>query len=260
MTKGVNHKIKEKILIKSRTTIRPLSSSSSGTSEKSDDDSNNQKGDEDDDEQGSIPLLMNFIPRGMPNLFMSLKNFYIINMVIRNQIDRNFTFKDFVEGAKQALIHVSSHLANNQLDDLEGFIEPNALTEIRRNYEKLSMAQRQEFQLQANDIVLCFAHHINVTTMKEEFTGTRKHVVNLFIVFDCIKNLQETLEEKARSNQKINARELFREFNDHKFICNYEFQREYIEGVHGVDDMKKTDWIITKLLHIKEKDLIKLYM
>ena len=156
------------------------------------------------------------------------------------------------------MIYVSSHLANNQLNELEGLIEPNALAEIKQNYEKLSMVQRQEFQLQSSDIVLAFAHHIDVTTMKEEFTGTRKHVVTFFIVFDCIKNLQDTLQEKARSNQKINTRELFHEFHDRKIICNYEFQREYIEGVQGAGDIKKTDWIITKLLYIKEKDLIKL--
>ncbi|OTF84150.1 hypothetical protein BLA29_007697, partial [Euroglyphus maynei] len=158
-----------------------------------------------------------------------------------------------------ALIHVSSRLANNQLNELEGLIEPNALVEINRNYEKLSMAQRRELQLQSSDIVLSFAHHIDVATMKEEFTGTRKHIVTFFIVFDCIKNLQDTLQEKARNNQQtISVRELFREFHDRKIICNYEFQREYIEGVQGAGDMKKSDWIITKLLHIKEKDLIRI--
>lgn len=279
VTKCFNHKIKEKLLIKSQIAARSLSSTSSDTSKKSND-SENPKDDE--EEEGPVPLLMNFVPRGMPNLFMSLKNFYIINVIIRNQIDRNFMFNDFIEGAKQvcignefnkkhlqsflsfnrflqALIHVSSRLANNQLNELEGLIEPNALVEINRNYEKLSMAQRRELQLQSSDIVLSFAHHIDVATMKEEFTGTRKHIVTFFIVFDCIKNLQDTLQEKARNNQQtISVRELFREFHDRKIICNYEFQREYIEGVQGAGDMKKSDWIITKLLHIKEKDLIRI--
>ena len=55
----------------------------------------------DDDQERLPPLLMNFIPRGMPNLLYSLKNLYILNFVLYRQVDSNFNIKHFIEGAKQ---------------------------------------------------------------------------------------------------------------------------------------------------------------
>ncbi len=64
------------------------------------------KNDDDDksnnEEEFEVPLLMDgILPRGMPNLFFTLKNFYLINFVLRPQIDKSFDIKEFIEGAKQ---------------------------------------------------------------------------------------------------------------------------------------------------------------
>ncbi|KAH9397868.1 hypothetical protein TYRP_004197 [Tyrophagus putrescentiae] len=215
------------------------------------------KNDDDDksnnEEEFEVPLLMDgILPRGMPNLFFTLKNFYLINFVLRPQIDKSFDIKEFIEGAKQAFIFVSSSIANNQLDNLNGLVEKEALEEIKKNYKRLSLPQRQEFELIKSDIVITFAHHVRIETLKEEFTGTRKHIVYFFMVFDCVRNLENILKEKAAKREQEKARDMFKEFNTRKMVCNYEFKREYI------DSGPCTDWIITKLMHIKEKDLVRI--
>lgn len=68
--------------------------------------SKSSKDDDDDksdgEEEFEVPLLMDgILPRGMPNLFFTLKNFYLINFVLRPQIDKSFDIKEFIEGAKQ---------------------------------------------------------------------------------------------------------------------------------------------------------------
>lgn len=57
----------------------------------------NEENGEDEDEK---PLLMNFVPKGMPNIFYSFANYYFL-YVIRSRIDRNFRWKEFIDGAKQ---------------------------------------------------------------------------------------------------------------------------------------------------------------
>ena len=62
--------------------------------------------------------------------------------------------------------------------------------------------------------------------MKTDFTGTRKHTVYFFMVFDCIRNLEDMLKEKARSGDgRANPIELFKDFADRKIVCNYEYVR-----------------------------------
>lgn len=139
---------------------------------------------------------------------------------------------------------VSSSLANNELANLEGVVDKVALKEIKKNYKKLSMAQRRELGMRQSDIVLSFAHNIRIETLKEgyfvcylfncrqlflhstffspEFTGTSKYIVYFFIVFDCIPNLEEMLRAKAANRQSGRAIDLFREFNSKKIVCNYE--------------------------------------
>lgn len=94
------------------------------SSNKSSNEDQDGKYDDSNDVQLSLPLLMDFIPHGMPNLWYSMKNFYMINFVLRTQIDKNFDFKEFINGAKLAFTTVTTYLANNQLDKLDGLVEP----------------------------------------------------------------------------------------------------------------------------------------
>lgn len=53
-----------------------------------------------------------------------------------------------------------------------------------------------------------------------DFTGTRKHIVRIFLVFDCIRNLESILKDKAQA--QADSRKIFKEIAEHKYICNYE--------------------------------------
>ena len=82
---------------------RQLSSASGGGGEQPPQKSSKDDDDKSDgEEEFEVPLLMDgILPRGMPNLFFTLKNFYLINFVLRPQIDKSFDIKEFIEGAKQ---------------------------------------------------------------------------------------------------------------------------------------------------------------
>ncbi|KAI7684855.1 hypothetical protein SSS_07943 [Sarcoptes scabiei] len=148
----------------------------------SDDDGNeNNSDDEDDDDEkrNQRPvMLMNFVPKAFPSLWSGWRNFYLINFVIRYKIDRDFSIGDFIEGAREALVTVSSHLANDRFDSLTDLIDPIALKEIRSNYEKLSLAQREEFSMKQSDILMTMINSIDIQSINDElkiFVNTSFH-------------------------------------------------------------------------------------
>lgn len=82
--------------------LRQFSSNSGGEKEDSSKSSSKDDNAKDEEEEFELPLLMDgLLPRGMPNLWYSLKNFYLINFVLRTQIDKSFDIKEFIDGAKQ---------------------------------------------------------------------------------------------------------------------------------------------------------------
>lgn len=42
------------------------------------------------------------------------------------------------------------------------------------------------------------------------------------MVFDCVRNLENILKEKAAKREQEKARDMFKEFNTRKMVCNYE--------------------------------------
>lgn len=74
------------------------------------------------------------------------------------------------------------------------------------------------------------------------------------MIFNCVRNIEQTLFKSSQNGFAPKPLEVMREFGKHKTICNYEFKREYIENVQDGSVKKSTDWIITKLLHIKADD------
>lgn len=51
----------------------------------------------------SLPRLMNFPEIMWPSFFNSIRNWILVQFVIRSHFDRDFYIKDFVEGTKKAL-------------------------------------------------------------------------------------------------------------------------------------------------------------
>lgn len=68
------------------------------------------------------PLMLMDIPHVVyPNMFLIIKNFFS-RMIINGYFDSTFAIKPFTDGAKQAVTVVSQLIANEQFDDLPGFV------------------------------------------------------------------------------------------------------------------------------------------
>ncbi len=68
------------------------------------------------------PLMLMDLPRiAYPNAFHMIKNF-ISRAIINGYFDSTFAIKPFCDGARQALIVVSQLIANEQFNDLHGFV------------------------------------------------------------------------------------------------------------------------------------------
>ena len=74
------------------------------------------------------PRLMNH-PKEIiwPSLFRSVQNFLQTALIIRPYLDHDFTLTDFSQGAKQALLVISSHLARGDTEGLRGLVDNAAL-------------------------------------------------------------------------------------------------------------------------------------
>lgn len=66
---------------------------------------------------------------------------------------------------------------------MNGLVEKEALEEIKKNYKRLSLPQRQEFELIKSDIVITFAHHVRIETLKEGTSRAAKVLSKWFITF-----------------------------------------------------------------------------
>ena len=68
---------------------------------KRDDDSKNKQSSSEDSEDSEIVFLMDVVPRGMPNLFNTIKNFFVVYTQIKPELDPNFDVREFIRGATQ---------------------------------------------------------------------------------------------------------------------------------------------------------------
>ncbi len=68
------------------------------------------------------PLMLMDLPRiAYPNLFYVIKNFFS-RVIINGYFDSTFAIKPFCDGARQAVTVVSHLIANEQFDNLHGFV------------------------------------------------------------------------------------------------------------------------------------------
>jgi len=117
-----------------------------------------------------LPFLMNMRPKVVPNILYTINNFFIVNFYLTPFVDKEFNLKTFLKGSKQALTVISSHLANDRIEQLEGLVTKEALEEISKNYSTFSPSQKQQLKVLLEDIIVCFAH--NITVKRESLSKT----------------------------------------------------------------------------------------
>ncbi len=79
-------------------------------------------------DRNQLPQLMNH-PKEIvwPSVFKTISGFMQSALIIRPYFDNTFNMTDFSQGAKQALLVISSHLARGETEGLTGLVERTAL-------------------------------------------------------------------------------------------------------------------------------------
>ncbi|GFQ78355.1 m-AAA protease-interacting protein 1, mitochondrial [Trichonephila clavata] len=175
--------------------------------------------------------LMDFNPVMRPDILLSIKNWILAKFIIQPYLDKDFTLTDFTSGAKQALGIVSSYLSQGDFQSLRGLLTDDAIAEIRRNFSKLNVKERQDLFIKISDIFIVFPYQIGIIFDDD----SQKRFAEITVVYHIIKDFEE-----MRAHGRVNSETVKEDIK----ICNYRFIREYTKGV-------KSDWTINRLGHFK---------
>ncbi|GFT66972.1 m-AAA protease-interacting protein 1, mitochondrial [Nephila pilipes] len=175
--------------------------------------------------------LMDFKPVMRPDILLSLKNWILAKFIIQPYLDREFTLTDFTIGAKQAVGIVSSYLSQGDFQSMKGLVTDDAIAEIRRNFSKLNVKERQDLFIKLADIFIVFPYQIGIIFDDD----SQKRFAEITVVYHIIKDFEE-----MRAHGRVNSETVKEDIK----ICNYRFIREYTKGV-------QSDWTINRLGHFK---------
>ncbi|XP_054155531.1 uncharacterized protein LOC128953999 [Oppia nitens] len=201
----------------------------------------------------TLPPLMIIKPKdiGLP-IMTPLK----IHLYLKPFIDNNFDLKNFLIGAKQALTVISGHLSDGNIETIKSLVTCEAYNEISMNYSQYTNQQKQLLRVTVDDIQHCFLYSLWINKLsKNEFN------VKMLTIFDVLINGRQTEDNVRHELQHKNLQffdfhqnyKLLEQLLDKKFFCIYEFSRHYTTD-------SNSDWIVSKLVHYRNKDLIKLYI
>lgn len=191
--------------------------------------------DDDEDNRRKMPQLMDSgAPVIWPSVFQTLKSMFISTIIIKPYFDPEFTIKDFVEGAKQAISFVSSHLSSGKWVALEGLVTPEALVEIKSNYVNLNLAERQSLEIKKEHMNFTFLHQIGII-LNDDSSERFAEILVVCHVYGLQNQNSHTSQDFNINEEKIS-------------VCNYRFRREFTKGIDS-------SWMINQLNHYRATDL-----
>ncbi|GFW28272.1 m-AAA protease-interacting protein 1, mitochondrial [Trichonephila clavipes] len=152
--------------------------------------------------------LMDFNPVMRPDIWLSIKNWILAKFIIQPYLDNDFTLTDFTMGAKQALGIVSSYLSQGDFQSLRGLLTEDAIAEIRRNFSKLNVKERQDLFIKISDIFIVFPYEIGIIFDDD----SQKRFAEITVVYHIIKDFEE-----MRAHGRVNSETVKEDIK----ICNY---------------------------------------
>ncbi|XP_014097581.1 m-AAA protease-interacting protein 1, mitochondrial isoform X1 [Bactrocera oleae] len=194
----------------------------------------------------SLPRLMDFPETLWPSTINTLRNWILIQFIIRPYFDREFTIKDFVYGAKHALQIISRKLLNGEFDALNGFVSKEAINELKPTIQKLSVAQRKQLEINETDIYFAFPYQVGII-FDEEQEKIQKRWVEITMVFHVLRGLTEMRNRGEEIPWNMGT---LPEYQDKVFVCNYRFKKEFTND-------NVSDWTVNALNHFKPIDLVR---
>ncbi|KAJ6632718.1 m-AAA protease-interacting protein 1, mitochondrial [Pseudolycoriella hygida] len=190
-----------------------------------------------------LPALMEFPNITWPSLIKSIKNWILVNFIIRPYFDQDFTMPNFVEGAKHAVQVVSSAVASGELNSLDGLVSPEALNEIKRNFSVMSVGQRNEIAINKEDIYFGFTYQVGVI-FDESIETVQKRFVEITVVFHVLRGLQKMRDDDAAIPLNIGT---LPQYRGKVSICNYRFIKQFTQG-------HESDWTVNVAHHFRPID------
>lgn len=176
-------------------------------------------------------MMMVFIPT--PALWLRTRRLY---NVITNAYDKDFTKKEFMKGAKQAVCHVSRLLSQCQFQALDGLVATDLRQKLEKKCKELPLNYRKALSVAPAEIVFYTTKHVGFHS-----GGKGRRFVTVLMCFwywtpaklpdDAFKGVPYLHLPNGDDPRRL-------------LTATYEFQREFAKGVEPA-------WIITRIEHLK---------
>ncbi|XP_070277879.1 m-AAA protease-interacting protein 1, mitochondrial isoform X1 [Myotis yumanensis] len=163
----------------------------------------------------------------------------ILAFLIWAYFDKEFSIKEFSEGAKQAFAHVSRLLSQCKFDLLEELVTKELLLVLKEKVTSLPDSHKDALAADIDEIVYTSTGDISIY-----YDDKGRKFVNILMCFWYLTSANipsETLSgagvfQVKLGNQNVETKQLL--------SASYEFQREFTQGV-------KPNWIIARIDHAK---------
>ncbi|XP_059558664.1 m-AAA protease-interacting protein 1, mitochondrial isoform X1 [Myotis daubentonii] len=163
----------------------------------------------------------------------------ILAFLIWAYFDKEFSIKEFSEGAKQAFAHVSRLLSQCKFDLLEELVTKELLLVLKEKVTSLPDSHRDALAADMDEIVYTSTGDISIY-----YDDKGRKFVNILMCFWYLTSANipsETLSgagvfQVKLGNQNVETKQLL--------SASYEFQREFTQGV-------KPSWVIARIDHAK---------
>lgn len=182
-----------------------------------------------------------------PSLWHTVRNWIFANLIIHRYLDQEFSLSSFKTGAVQALVHVSSELSKGNFEALHELITKPTLEEIQRNFARLSLKQRLDLAVVADDIFFSFPYQIGIIFTNEGMAHERIFV-EITMCYHVFRGFQDHINSTASGETPSHLSGIYDNY-DRISIANYRYIREFTRGVED-------QWTISLANHFKPGELI----
>ncbi|XP_060876805.1 uncharacterized protein LOC132949761 [Metopolophium dirhodum] len=185
-----------------------------------------------------FPEVPEFPPIVWPNVFKSFKALLYSYLIIKPQLDKDFSLGEFAKNSRKAVEVVSNCISKRDFTTLQGLVTNDVLEQVKLIVSDLSDNEIKDMAFDNDDMYLFLPVQldiINDTKLKD------RRFVEITMCYHAIHNLEEI---KKRSEEIVDIQ---KELKSNIFVLNYRFIREYTEGV-------KDAWTINAINHLKAEE------
>ncbi|XP_073702123.1 m-AAA protease-interacting protein 1, mitochondrial [Garra rufa] len=194
-------------------------------------------------EQGRHKQNHKVVVVGIANPFIWFRT-RIYFFLIRTYFDKEFSIEEFTEGAIQAFSHVSQLLSQCQFESLEGLVAKDLIGKLEEKCAQLPLSHQRALSADFEEIFYTTTGDVGIY-----YDDNGRKYVSILMRFWYLTSakLPDESMEGARIFQVTIGEEEERPETKRLLTANYEFQREFTQGV-------TPDWIITRIEHSKLLD------